>query len=216
MRALGASLTATTLRDYTMIGAGFLASDFDRGLDLIGDAVMHPAFSDEQIGRARTRSPGPFSICTRTWSRPPRNRSGRCGWARILRSSSGRDRAASAPDDLRAGSGLLRALLSARRGRAVRGGQRARGRRVRGGAHDVRIVVGPGRACPHDRGAPSSGATRLRIRIIDLPAGPVPICGWPRRRPNTALSTTCRSRPPRRSSEEWPVRGWSAPECCPA
>lgn len=53
MGALGANFTVTVLRDYAVAGAGFLASDLETGLDLVADAVMHPLFSNEEIGRAR-------------------------------------------------------------------------------------------------------------------------------------------------------------------
>jgi zinc protease len=53
MGALGTDLTVTVLRDYAVASAGFLAADLEAGLNLVADAVMHPLFSNEAIGRAR-------------------------------------------------------------------------------------------------------------------------------------------------------------------
>ncbi len=53
MGALGSELTVTTLRDYTVVGAGLLAGDLEAGLGIMADAVMHPLFSNEALGRLR-------------------------------------------------------------------------------------------------------------------------------------------------------------------
>jgi zinc protease len=53
MSALGAELTVTVLRDYAVASAGFLSADLEAGLDLVADAVMHPLFSNEEVGRVR-------------------------------------------------------------------------------------------------------------------------------------------------------------------
>jgi zinc protease len=53
MAQLGAEFTISSLRDYTVMGAGFLNSDLESGLTLVASAVMNPLFSNEEIGRAR-------------------------------------------------------------------------------------------------------------------------------------------------------------------
>ena len=53
---LGATLSASTTRDYATVGGSFLARDFDLALDLLGDVVLNPVFPLEDVDRLRTET----------------------------------------------------------------------------------------------------------------------------------------------------------------
>jgi zinc protease len=48
---IGASFAADAGSDFTSISCEFLAKDLDKGLDLLSDAVLHPAFSQAEIDK---------------------------------------------------------------------------------------------------------------------------------------------------------------------
>ena len=49
----GGAMYAWADADHTIIGIRVLAKDIDRALDLLTDMVLHPAFSDSEVTRAR-------------------------------------------------------------------------------------------------------------------------------------------------------------------
>ncbi len=51
----GATLGANAGREYAIVTLGLPARDFEPALELFADAVLNPAFSDEEIQAARTR-----------------------------------------------------------------------------------------------------------------------------------------------------------------
>jgi predicted Zn-dependent peptidase len=51
----GATLGATAGREYAIVTLGLPARDFEPTFELFADAVLNPAFSDEEINAARTR-----------------------------------------------------------------------------------------------------------------------------------------------------------------
>jgi zinc protease len=51
--ALGGTLAASAGRDELGVEARFLARDWARGLELLADCVLHPAFPEEEVERAR-------------------------------------------------------------------------------------------------------------------------------------------------------------------
>lgn len=53
---IGGSFDAGSDVDYTTISAEFLTKDLDRGLDLFGDAVLHPAFSQAEVDKLLAQS----------------------------------------------------------------------------------------------------------------------------------------------------------------
>ena len=53
---IGGSFDAGSDVDYTTISAEFLTKDLDRGLDLIGDAVLRPAFPQEEVDKLLAQS----------------------------------------------------------------------------------------------------------------------------------------------------------------
>lgn len=50
---IGGSMYASADADHTVIGLRVLAKDIERALDLLADMIMHPAFSDSEVTRAR-------------------------------------------------------------------------------------------------------------------------------------------------------------------
>jgi zinc protease len=74
---VGGSMYASADADHTVIGVRVLAKDIDRALDLLTDMVLHPAFSDSEVNRARqevrneiTRGEDdPWTVMSRTFSR---------------------------------------------------------------------------------------------------------------------------------------------------
>ena len=48
---IGGSFNAGASADFTSISAEFLTKDLARGLDLFADAVLHPAFSQNEVGK---------------------------------------------------------------------------------------------------------------------------------------------------------------------
>jgi predicted Zn-dependent peptidase len=52
---LGGTFGATADAEVTMISAEFLQKDFDKGLDLVADAVLHPAFPEAEVRKAMAR-----------------------------------------------------------------------------------------------------------------------------------------------------------------
>lgn len=48
---IGASFAADAGSDFTSISCEFLAKDLDKGLDLVSDAVLHPAFPEAEVGK---------------------------------------------------------------------------------------------------------------------------------------------------------------------
>jgi len=54
--ALGATLTATVDMQSTGIGAEFLAKDFQKGLELLYDTVMSPAFPEAEVAKVLKQS----------------------------------------------------------------------------------------------------------------------------------------------------------------
>jgi zinc protease len=52
---LGGSFFANENEQATVISAEFLAKDFDRGLGLVADAVLHPTFPQDEVGKALAR-----------------------------------------------------------------------------------------------------------------------------------------------------------------
>src|SRR5882672_11175158 len=53
---IGGSFDAGSDVDYTTISAEFLTKDLDRGLDLLGDAVLHPAFPQAEVDKLLAQS----------------------------------------------------------------------------------------------------------------------------------------------------------------
>src|SRR5262245_61254724 len=49
---LGGGLAAEAGREYTIVSAAFLSRDFESGLELVADAVIHPVFLDGELQRA--------------------------------------------------------------------------------------------------------------------------------------------------------------------
>ena len=49
---LGTTLTADAGREYAIVSSAFLSRDFESGLELVADAVIHPAFLDDEFRRA--------------------------------------------------------------------------------------------------------------------------------------------------------------------
>lgn len=53
---LGTGITARAAREYTTISAAFLARDFEGGLELLGDAVSHPVFLEDEFRRNQNQA----------------------------------------------------------------------------------------------------------------------------------------------------------------
>jgi len=53
MKALGASLGTGSFFDASFVGVGILKKHLDKGLEIMGDVVMHPTFPDEELERQR-------------------------------------------------------------------------------------------------------------------------------------------------------------------
>ena len=53
---LGTGLTAQTSREYTTISTAFLSRDFEGGLELLGDAVSHPVFLEDEFRRNQNQA----------------------------------------------------------------------------------------------------------------------------------------------------------------
>ncbi len=51
----GGRLSATSTRDSVIVSAQFLKRDFEAGLDLFADVILHPAFPAEEIDRLKPR-----------------------------------------------------------------------------------------------------------------------------------------------------------------
>ena len=56
--ALGGSLSGTASREYATVTGAFLTGDFEAGLELLADAVVHPVFDDDQLGAAKDQAAG--------------------------------------------------------------------------------------------------------------------------------------------------------------
>jgi zinc protease len=54
--ALGGSLGGTASREYTTVNGAFLAADFEAGLELLADAIVHPVFDQDQLGVAKDQA----------------------------------------------------------------------------------------------------------------------------------------------------------------
>jgi predicted Zn-dependent peptidase len=52
---LGGTLAISTERELTTLGAAFLPSDLESGLELLSDAVINPVFDDAQLEKARNQ-----------------------------------------------------------------------------------------------------------------------------------------------------------------
>ena len=53
---LGAGLSVEPGREFTTLSCTFLSRDFESGLELIGDAVSHPVFLDDEFRRAQSQA----------------------------------------------------------------------------------------------------------------------------------------------------------------
>src|SRR5439155_23012799 len=53
---LGGEIGASGTRDYTTIAGTFLARDFEAGMDLMSDAVIHPMLAEKDLVRVRSRT----------------------------------------------------------------------------------------------------------------------------------------------------------------
>ncbi|MBI1795719.1 MAG: insulinase family protein [Candidatus Eisenbacteria bacterium] len=49
VEALGGSVGGSASREYTVVNGAFMASDFEAGLELLTDAVVHPVFDEDQL-----------------------------------------------------------------------------------------------------------------------------------------------------------------------
>ena len=54
--SLGGTFTATSNEDETLITSEFLKKDFDRGLSLTADAVLHPSFPEAEVKKTLART----------------------------------------------------------------------------------------------------------------------------------------------------------------
>ena len=52
---LGGTFGAMTDEQATIVTAEFLKKDFDRGLALVSDAILHPTFPQDEVGKERSR-----------------------------------------------------------------------------------------------------------------------------------------------------------------
>jgi zinc protease len=52
---LGGTFSAGTDAQSTIVSAEFLKKDFDRGLAMVADAVLRPAFPEDEVGKALAR-----------------------------------------------------------------------------------------------------------------------------------------------------------------
>src|SRR5580765_3597308 len=53
---IGASFGADASADFTALSAECLTKDLDRGLDLLSDAMLHPAFPQGEVGKLLSQS----------------------------------------------------------------------------------------------------------------------------------------------------------------
>ncbi len=58
VEALGGSVGGTAARDFTTVSGAFLAADFESGLELLSDAVIHPLFGEERLPPVKNQIAG--------------------------------------------------------------------------------------------------------------------------------------------------------------
>jgi predicted Zn-dependent peptidase len=55
VEALGGSVGGAASREFTTVSGAFLAGDFEAGLELLADAVVHPIFDEQQLVLVKTQ-----------------------------------------------------------------------------------------------------------------------------------------------------------------